>query len=428
MLIHVVRRGETLSSIAARYGVLPAMLSADNGLSSAEPLLAAGQALVVRIPRTLHTVAAGETLYSVARRYGVSVRTLLRRNFYLHGRPALRAGDVLAIDYEDEMPLAVLGVNAYAYPFIGEALLASVLPYLTYLTPFTYGVTAEGGLVPPEDGALLSAAAEAGAAPLLHLSTLTAEGGFSSETAAALLRSADARAALTAAVVRTAEEKGYYGLDVDFEYLPPELRETYANFIGGLRDALTPLSRPVLVALAPKTSADQSGLLYEAHDYALLGEAADAVFLMTYEWGYAYGEPQAIAPLPQVRAVLDYALSEIPARKIFLGAPLYAYDWTLPYETGVTRAETLSSRAAVELAARTGAEIFFDETARSPYFTYTDAALRGHIVWFEDARSMDEKIRLAAERGLQGMGFWNLTRELPQLWPLLDARISIETL
>ena len=32
---------------------------------------------------------------------------------------------------------------------------------------------------------------------------------------------------------------------------------------------------------------------------------------MTFEWGYTYGPPMAVAPLPQVRAVLDYAVSVI---------------------------------------------------------------------------------------------------------------------
>ena len=131
-------------------------------------------------------------------------------------------------------------------------------------------------------------------------------------------------------------------------------------------EALNAEGKPVVAALAPKTSAQQRGLLYEAHDYALVSKAANAVFLMTYEWGYVYGEPQAIAPLPQVRAVLDYALSVTAGENIFLGAPLYAYDWPLPYEKGHTRAETFSSQAAVARARLVGAEIEFDETARSP--------------------------------------------------------------
>lgn len=155
----------------------------------------------------------------------------------------------------------------------------------------------------------------------MHLSTLTPEGNFSSENAALLLQNDRAQSALLAEILQTMAKKGYYGLDVDFEYVPPELREDYAAFVCRLREALNAEGKPVVAALAPKTSAQQRGLLYEAHDYALLSKAANAVFLMTYEWGYVYGEPQAIAPLPQVRAVLDYALSVTAGENIFLGAP-----------------------------------------------------------------------------------------------------------
>ncbi len=427
MHIHIVRHGETLSAVAALYGAAAQLLAADNGLAADAPL-AVGQALVVRVPRTLHTVRAGDTLFSLARHYGVSVRTLLRRNYYLHGDPAaLREGEPLVIDYAEERALGALGVNAYAYPYIDPPLLAAALPYLTYLTPFTYGLTPESGLVPLADGALLAAASRCGVSALMHLSTLTQDGGFSSGSAAALLRSDQAQRALIAAAADMAAQKGYYGLDIDFEYIPPELREAYAAFVCRLRETFNAQGRPVIAALAPKTSAQQRGLLYEAHDYALLPQAANAVFLMTYEWGYAYGEPMAIAPLPQVRAVLDYALTETAPENVLLGVPLYAYDWTLPYEPGVTRAETLSSQQAAERAARLGAEIEYDETAQSPYYRYHDGARRAHVVWFEDARSLAQKLRLAAERGLQGIGCWQLGRELAQLWPLLDALIDIET-
>ncbi len=426
MLIHVVKNGESISAVAAIHGVLPQLLAADNGLAVDSPL-AVGQALVVRIPRTLHTVAAGDTLFSLAQRYGVSEKTLLRRNFYLRGRTVLSEGAPLVIDYAEEAPPAALGVSAYAYPYISAPLLDALLPYLTYLVPFTYGVTPEGGLVPLADEALLAAAARCGAAALMHLSTLTPDGGFSSDNAAAVLRSARARSALVDEAARTAVQKGYYGLDIDFEYVPPEERAAYADLVCALREALNAQGRPVIAALAPKTSAQQRGLLYEAHDYALLSRAANAVFLMTYEWGYAYGEPMAIAPLPQVRAVLDYALTETEPEKIFLGVPLYAYDWPLPYEQGTTKAETLSSQQAAERAARLGAAIQYDETAQSPYYYYRDAARREHVVWFEDARSLERKLRLAAERSLQGIGCWHLGRELAQFYPLLDALIDIET-
>ena len=112
--------------------------------------------------------------------------------------------------------------------------------------------------------------------------------------------------------------QGYTGLDVDFEYLPGQNAAAYADFIRQLRETLSPMGAPVTVALAPKTSAGQSGLLYEGHDYAALGAAADYCLLMTYEWGYAYSEPMAISPIPKIRQVLDYAVTAIPAEKLLL--------------------------------------------------------------------------------------------------------------
>ena len=426
MFIHVVRPGETLYSVAAQYDLEPALLAGPNGLG-VDAQLVVGETLVVREPRVVHTVVSGDTVWSVARRYGTDARTLYRNNFSLGGQSILQPGQLLVVEYGDEARLGSIGVNAYAYPYIDAALLDAALPYLTYLTPFTYGIDAAGGLLPLNDAALLGAAARYRVAPLMHLSTLTEAGNFSNERSSLLLRSPDLQEKLIRDVVETMQQKNFYGLDVDFEFVFPNERELYADFVRKLRERLNPMGWPVVVALAPKTRADQPGLLYEAHDYALLGEAANAVLLMTYEWGYTYGPPMAVAPLPQVRAVLDYAVRVIEPRKIFLGVPLYGYDWPLPYVRGTTRAESLSPQHAVELALRYRAEILYDEQAQSPYFYYTSRTGQQHTVWFEDARSMDAKLRLIAEYGLQGAGYWNLMRAMPQNWSLLNALYDVET-
>lgn len=427
MLIHVVRPGDTLFSIAAQYGVSPALLSGLNGLHNKAALLV-GQALLVRSPRLVHTVAPGDTLYSIARQYGVSELTLYRNNYPLLGRPVLRTGEELVIAYEDDAGLGRISVNGYAYPFIDESLLSAAAPYLSYLTPFTYGIAQDGRLLPLADEELLAAAARYRVAPLMHLSTLTEAGNFSNERSSLLLNDPALQEALIRDVIATMQRKNYYGLDVDFEFVFPAERTLYADFIRTLRERLNPLGYPVTVALAPKTRADQPGLLYEAHDYALLGAAANAVLLMTYEWGYTFGPPMAVAPLDQVRAVLNYAVSEIAPEKIFLGIPLYGYDWPLPYRQGETRAQSLSPQRALELAREYRAEIRYDEQAQTPYFYYTARSGQEHVVWFEDVRSMDAKLRLIAQYGLQGAGYWNLMRDMPQNWTLLHALYEIETL
>ena len=286
MVIHVVRPGESLSSVAREYGVPLSQLAVDNGLQN-DPRLVVGQALVVQFPQQVHTVQPGESLSSIARQYGMSLRQLYRNNPILGGGPVLYPGQTLVISYEGATE-GVLSVNGYAYPFIDKDLLQSTVPYLTFLTPFTYGFTPDGTLVDLDDGVLIAMAKAGGAAPLMHLSTLTEEGGFSNELDHIALTDRTVQDALISNLRRTLEEKGYRGLDVDFEYVFPEDASAYAAFLGRLTALLNPLGYPVIAALAPKTSADQPGLLYEAHNYRAIAEAVNEVLLMTYEWGYTY--------------------------------------------------------------------------------------------------------------------------------------------
>lgn len=423
MEIHVVQAGETLYGIAGEYGVDPSLLREWNGVGE-DAGLAVGQTLVIRRVDTFHTVRPGQTLDGIARQYGVSLRQLYRRNYGLGGNPAIRPGQTLVISYRDQ-PAAAARTNGYAYPFISRELLSAELPYMSYLTPFTYGIDASGSLLPLADEMLLSEAGRLGTVPLMHLSTLTEADTFSSERAVRILTDPALQSALIEQIVATISAKGYRGLDVDFEYIPAAQREAYAAFIGSLRDRLAPMGLPVIVALAPKTYAGQPGLLYEAHDYALLGAAADFVLLMTYEWGYTAGPPMAVSPLPSVRQVLDYAVTEIPREKIYLGISNYGYDWPLPFVQGTTRARSISNQEAVEMALRYGAEIRYDQTAQSPWFTYTAPDGTPHEVWFEDARSMSAKLLLIQEYGLFGAGYWNLMRPYPQGWTVLDALYEV---
>ena len=422
MDIHVVRPGDTLYSVALQYGVPMAQLLNDNQLPDPSRLVV-GQTLVVQYPQETHVVQVGETLLSISALYGVSVRQLLRNNPVLRGEDSIFPGQTLVLSYQQEKE-GTLSVNGYAYPFIDRGLLQRTLPYLSDLTPFTYGFTPQGDLIDLDDLDLINAARQSGVRPLLHLSTLTEEGGFSNELAHIALNDPAVQSNLISQLLETIARKGYQGLDVDFEYLSGSDAEAYAQFISRLREALAPQNFPVIVALAPKISATQPGRLYEGHNYALLSQAADFVLLMTYEWGYAYSPPMAVAPIRNVRRVVEYALNEMPPEKIYLGIPNYGYDWPLPYRQG-NRATSISNQYAVELAARYRTAIRFDENAQAPWFRYTDGMGREHEVWFEDARSIRAKLALTQEYGLQGVGYWNLMRPFPQNWLVLNALYNI---
>jgi spore germination protein len=133
----------------------------------------------------------------------------------------------------------------------------------------------------------------------------------------------------------------------------------------------------------------------------------------------------AVSPLPNMRQVVEYAITEIPRNKIWLGISNYGYDWPLPYVKGTTKATSISNQYAVSIASRYNAVIQYDDTAQSAWFRYQDENGIQHEVWFEDARSIKAKLSLIPEYGLFGAGYWNLIRPFPQNWRVLNALYNI---
>lgn len=422
MAIHIVSSGETAESIAALYSVSPQRLSYDNQLNE-QAHLVVGQALLILMPETVHLTVPGDTLYSIAAQYGTTADSLMRNNPFLANRQYLEPGEYLVVRYEEE-PSLPLDVSGYAYPYINRPLLRETLPFLTSLLIFSYGFTAEGELIPPEDEPLLALAREFETRSVLVLTPFSEAGTFNNRLVSLASNDMAVQNRLIENLLDTVQLKGYAGVDVDFEFILAEDRIPYAEFVRRLRIRMNEIGVTVSVALAPKTSADQPGLLYEGIDYRLLGEAANTVLLMTYEWGYTYGPPMAVAPIPSVRQVLDYAVTEIPPERIFMGIPNYGYDWPLPFVRGTTAARGIGNHEAVQIAALHNVSIQYDEESQAPFFEYTSGGI-SHIVWFEDVRSIQEKFQLVAEYGFRGIGYWQLMRPFRQNWMLLNSSFSI---
>ncbi len=423
MNIHVVKPGDSVYSIASQYNASPQLIIRNNELSNPNNLVV-GQTLVVQNPETTHVVKRGETLQSIASQYNTAVIKLLQNNPNIIDPYRIYPGQQIIIDYEDDKikPISVLG---YAYPNVDRTVLLKTLPYLTYLTLFTYGITPEGDLISIEDEDLIRLARNYNVAPLMLISTLTESGNFSSELAHKILNDQNVQNRLIDNIMNNLRDKNYYGLDVDFEFVLPEDKDKYTQFINNLQTRLSAEGYPLFVALAPKISSDQKGLLYEAHDYPALGNIADNVLLMTYEWGYTYGPAMAVAPVDKVREVLDYAVTEIDRNKIYMGVPNYGYDFTQPFVRGASRADSVSNVEAVELATKVGAQIQYDDIVQSPYFNYWDRSGKQHQVWFEDARSIDSKLDLFNEYDLEGIGYWNIMKFFPQNYQVLNALYDI---
>lgn len=374
----------------------------------------------------IYVVKANDTVTSIAQAYNVPASTIISDN-QLVPPYQLVVGQALYLDTMEQQPSRSLAVGGYAYPFISNYVLRETLPYLTDLYIFSYGFTEDGYLIPPNLPVdwMLAAAKEMGKNSILVLTPLDQRGKFNNNLITAMVQNEAVKNNLIDQLILVIQEKGYQGADIDFEYIKASDRDAFTAFVQETASRLNILGYTCSVALAPKISDDQPGLLYQGKDFAALGAAANHVLLMTYEWGYKYGPPMAVAPINKVRQVVDYAITKIPINKIDLGIPNYGYDWPLPFVQGQTVATTIGNVEAIQIALNNNAQILFDETAQSPYFSYTRDGVE-HVVWYEDVRSIQAKFDLIKEYDLRGAGYWQIMRWWRANWLLLTDNFTIQ--
>lgn len=431
MKIHIVKPGDSLNSIANLYNVSADRIIIDNEIHDPN-FLVIGQSIVILFPNTIYIVQSGDTLIGIAENFNIDVLQILRNNPIINEMEVLIPGQEIVIDYKTGVEfgggkIATVELNGYAYPFIDRTILRKTLPFLTYLSIFNYGFTPDGELIPPmlPDDEIIAIAIDYKVAPIMVLAPMTAAGNFSNELAHAMLNNPIAVNNLINNIVDNIKTKNYYGVDIDFEFILPEDKDLFIDFIRKTRDRLTAEGLITMVALAPKSFKEQPGLLYESHDYEAIGAIADRVLLMTYEWGYAYGPPMATSPYNLVKIVLNYGVSAIDPAIIYMGIPNYAYDWPLPFMQGETVAENIGNVEAVERAKIFGSFIQFDEVSQSPFYNYISLDGTQHVVWFDDGRSMNSKLRLINEYNLIGGGYWQIMRYFPQNWLVVNSIFDI---
>jgi spore germination protein len=372
--IHVVVPGDNTWALARTYGVSQARIVEVNGLE-AQSHLVIGQALVIPSNETVDSLRAGESLWTLAQRYGVSVDSIIELNKFTN-QQVLYPGRMVRIP-EKSKNYGAIESNGFIQPSTPEKetlVLNESAKYLTYLAPFSHHVNADGTLTTLEDETIINIGKANKDALMLSITNLN-KSNFDTETIDTILKSNNLQQKLINNILIALREKGYYGVIIDFERITPTNRELYNDFLRKTVNALHKENKIVATALAPKTFDIETGSWHGAHDYKAHGEIVDFVIIMTYEWGWSGGPPMAVAPINEVRKVIDYAVSVIPRKKIMMGIPLYGYDWTLPYTPKGEFAESIGCLEAVVRAGNVGAIIKYDIKSQSPFYNYVDKML-----------------------------------------------------
>ncbi|KYD27999.1 LysM peptidoglycan-binding domain-containing protein [Geobacillus sp. B4113_201601] len=411
MFSHTVQPGDSLFSIGRRYDYSVEDLRIVNGLTASN--IVPGQALL--IPLYTYTVQPGDTLTAIARRAFVTLEQLQAANPHLQPN-ALRPGMKITIPNISWYQATTLGYYVVREPSADRTMIRNFAPYSSYITLFEYHFAPNGDVVNElDDVAAVREAWRNRVTPLVAITNLTTQ-GFSPILASRVLNNPEARTNLIENIFYLVSRKGYGGVNIDFEQIRGEDRDLFTGFLRQLRDRLKPAGYVVTIAVPAKTSENIPWL--QGYDYGGIGAVVDYMFIMAYDWHHLASEPGPVAPIGGVRAALQFAVERVPRQKILLGLPLYGYDWVIPYRLG-TIAKARSNQEAIHTAMRYQSFVQYSLADESPFFQYTDELGNVHEVWFEDIRSMGQKMKLAWQFQLAGVGAWQLTlRFAPGSWLL----------
>jgi spore germination protein YaaH/peptidoglycan/xylan/chitin deacetylase (PgdA/CDA1 family) len=233
---------------------------------------------------------------------------------------------------------------------------------------------------------------------------------FDGAMADAFLQNPAARKAMIDRLVALARAKGYGGYVFDLEDMSPAGLKAYPSFIAQANAALNPLGREVWVT-APMDD--------EAWPLVALQKASDTLMLMAYDEHWLTGDPGPAAGQDWYQSHLSEAFKVLDPKKVIMVLGAYGYDWTLHSKTGKARADVLTFHEATVLAKDSGAAVRMDRASLNPGFGYADEDGETHSVWFLDASTFYNQMKVADPWRPRGYGVWRLGSEDPGIWSLL---------
>ncbi len=254
---------------------------------------------------------------------------------------------------------------------------------------------------------------------------------------AGLLANPTTRSSIVQSIKDLVLRHNYDGIDLDFEvFYTQDGRSSWAttkpNWIAFIKELSTELRQQgklLSVTTPPDFAPETKRAGNWVFSWAEIGPYIDRLRIMAYDFSTV--RPGPIGPLPWSEDAVKYAVTQMPASKVFLGIPGYGRDWITKVE-GVCPKDFASSvvvgakaavvmRSAVELATSNNATITYNPTHAESTFTYrktyvdpTNSAsfcIATRTVWFPDEKSYTARTNLVGKYRIGGIAVWTFGME-----------------
>ena len=290
---------------------------------------------------------------------------------------------------------------------------------ISILAPQVFSANQEGQVTGTVEEKVRQLAAEFG----MRLMPLLVNEQFSPEAAHAILSDEGLRQKVISDAVRLCRQNGCWGLQLDFEEVLLEDKDNYTQFVREAASAFhahklrfsVVVPPPVVSRDLQPTAATRFSVIRTPYDLREIGPPVDLLTLMTYDENTAADFPGPIAGYLWVEQSIRHALQFVPRWKLSMGMGFYARQWCN------RQVSESSFREVASLASRVAASLRWHPLHRSPWLEFEGEDCRS-VVWFENSRSLLEKLKLVRKYRLAGFSAWRLGQEDPAFWKAFPER------
>ena len=365
-----------------------------------------------------YIVQPGDTLYSIARLFGIRTEQLISANPILADNMALSAGDRLEVPLSSRMRQPI-DMNGFIDASADPASLQDIFPYLTYLSILGCHVRACGYIDCSNDRALVGAARAAQVAPMMVVSNEVPGVGYSAEIAHAVISDPVAQQTMLDQIVARLKLSEYFGVNFNFEPVPYEDYDAFAQLVRKATFLLHPMGYYVMLTIrTQRVIARIEELLPQpAGNYEFI---ADRFIVRSSE--LACGSALNLSKADSVQRILDYTIVPFSSRKILIAYPNCCEVWQVPYQAGQSP-RIISYQQAALLSGASG--FLYDQQTSRRYFVYTDEAGLEYDVWCGNIMGSKEIADLVRIYNLGGVSFRPADFFSISTYQLFNAMFSI---
>lgn len=501
-MMYIVQPGDTLYSISNRFGVPLDDLLRSNNLQNS--LIFPNQSLFIPLSRQepiTYTVRAGDSLFTIAQRFGTTVESIMVLNNL--SSTSLAIGQRLRIPLYTEVIVRVDRANVRSGPSLDSPVIASMaetarLPVTGssqgwYRVRLYNGGTGwisnstvtlrvhdgskpiignvgfysleEGPGLPSSYSSFVNNTAQLSQVPLFmwrisannptqiekfgqfsdqDVRTLVAIGhrnnikmmpvihnllyspggtDLAKNVIKVLVSDPQNRSAFIQNVINLLERYNFDGVNIDIEDVFQEDGNGVSALYTELGAALKSRGYFLSASVPARVSDEPFNPFSDPFEYGPIGRAVDQFIVMLYnEHGWPGSGPGPVVSSGWMERVLNYTITKMPKQKVVAAVSVFGFDFNLT--TG--RNTYVTHEAAMDLARRYNKTVIFDRETLTPMFAYSDAQGNDHEVWFENADSIRAKANIAWRLGIGGLALWRLGMEDPAIWPMFARDIVVK--